>query len=350
MTYYIRDRLPPGPVCGARRSTINEFFLSSYTLGIYAGCEFGCPYCDGWVYHDRPLNEQVRVPLDMPGRLKEEFETMNRGELVGITALSDPYQPVEQNYRITRQVLQVFADVGQPCTILTKGIGVLEDLPLIQRINEQSLAMVIMTILTVDPYLAERLDGKSPPPGLRLDILSQLKRAGIPIGVAIAPILPYVNDTNYVLSGLLRACSDVGVDFVLWDYLHIPDRIHFNRVNELLLRIGTYPTSYYRDLYPNHSMPIRSYRTERNAALVHHCDMLALNIRPPHKFYEGVLTPRNEAALLLKHHAFRDMTQGRQHIANMHRSLADFVYHGKETPEQLNASPLWPTIRMILGY
>ncbi len=349
MAYYIRANLPGTPVLGERRPTINEYFLSSYTLSVYQGCEFGCHYCDGWVYHPRPLNEVVSVPLDMPQRLATELQTINRGDLVGITALSDPYQPVERSYRITRQILQRFADVGQPCLILTKGISVLDDIPLLQHIHEHSLAIVMMSILTVAPSLASRLEGKTPPPAMRLDALAKLKRAGLPVGVALMPVLPYVNDTNYTLAGLLRQCADIGVDFVVWDFLHIPDRSHYNRINEILVRIGSYPASYYRDVYGDQVIPNQIYRTRTHADLLQRCDKLNLNTRAPHRIFAGRLSPNNEAALLLKHTAFRDMAQGRENIAALHRELADLVYQGVATPEQLRASNLYPTLQEILG-
>lgn len=348
MAYYIRDTLPPGPILGERRPTINELFLSTYTLSIYSGCEYGCPYCDGWAFSPRPINEVIRVPLDLPQRLAEELQTVSRGDLIGITALSDPYQPAEQTYRITRQVLQLLADVGQPCLLLTKGVGVLEDIPLLQRIHERSLAVVMMTLLTVSPHISERLEGKSPPPAMRLEALAALKRAGLPVGVALVPVMPYVNDTTYTLSGLLRACFDVGVDFVVWDYLHIPDRSHYHRISEVLVRLGSYPASYYRDIYQGETYPQQRYRAECDEGFIHRCDLLTLEPRAPHRLYAGRLDPRNEASLLLKHSAFRDTAQGRTRIAAQHRELAELVYQGRATDEQLSASPLSATLKTIL--
>lgn len=349
MAYYIRDFLSEGPALSARRPTINEFFLSSYTLSIYTGCEIGCPYCDSWLYSERPLNETVRVPLDLPQRLAGELADVDRGDLVAITALSDPYQAAEQTYRITRQTLQVLADVGQPTLLLTKSAAVLEDLPLLQRINERSLAVVMTTLLTADPHLSERLEGKAPPPAMRLEMLAELKRAGIPVGVAILPIMPYVNDTDGALRGLLRACADAGVDFVVWDYLHIPNERHRVRINEILARLGSYPASYYRDIY-NGAPTVQSiYRQDRDGELLTRCDGLGLEARAPHKVFAGKIAPRNEAALLLKHAAFRDRAAGRERVAAMHRELADQVYEGVLNDAALRQSPLYPTLREILG-
>ena len=134
MAYYLEDQLD-GMVLGERRPTINEYFLSSYSMAVYDGCEFGCPYCDGWAYRLRPFNETVRVATDLPLYAGGELDAMDRGDLVGITALNDAYQPAEATYRLTRQLLQRMAERGQPCLVLTKSQTVLEDLTLLERIN-----------------------------------------------------------------------------------------------------------------------------------------------------------------------------------------------------------------------
>jgi DNA repair photolyase len=348
MANYLRNFMSEAPVLSARRPTINEFFLSAYTLSIYTGCEIGCPYCDSWLFGDRPLNETVHIPIDLPQRLAAELHGINRGDLIAITALSDPYQPAEQTYRITRQTLQVLADHGQPCLLLTKSASILEDVALLQRMNEGSLAIVMTTLLTMDPHLAEKLEGKSPLPAMRLEMLAELKRMGVPVGVALLPIMPYVNDTQSALRTTLRACAAAEVDFVLWDYLHIPNERHRSRVNEILARVGTFPHSYYRDIYQGQSTVSPSYRQDRDVELLNRCDGLNLAPRVPHRIYAGKLSPANEAALLLKHSAFRDRVQGRDRVADIHRSLAEQIYSGDMRPANLRDSPLAPTIREIL--
>lgn len=348
MAYYIEDRLT-APVLGERRPTINEYFLSSYTMAVYDGCEFGCPYCDGWSYRTRPFNEAVRIGIDLPERFAAELQTIDRGDVIGITALTDPYQPAEATYRLTRQVLQVLADAGQPVLILTKSPAVLEDLVLLERIHARSLAVVMFTLLTIDPYLSEKLEDKAPAPALRLQAISDLKRAGIPTGVALLPVLPYVNDTDYVLNTLLRAVADAGADFLLWDYLHIPSERHRARVSEMLARVGNYPPSYYRDLYRSNPLPDTTYRSERDREILARCDALNLPVRIPHDLYAGRLRPHNEAALLLKHTAFRDAVQGRTHMARHARELAERVYRNQATEDQLRDSALYPTLKEILS-
>jgi DNA repair photolyase len=348
MANYLEDQ-PEGLVVGERRPTINEYFLSSYSMAIYDGCEIGCPYCDGWAFRMRPFNETVRIATDLPQLAAEELESIDRGDLIGITALTDPYQPAESTYRLTRQLLRVLADRGQPCLILTKSHAVLEDLVLLERINAQSLAVVMFTLLTVDPFLANKLEDKASPPALRLDAITALKRAGIPVGVAHMPVIPYVTDTDYMLSTTLRAISEAGADFLIWDFLHIPSERHRARIGEMITRVGSYPPTYYRDLYGNQAVPDPAYRAERDRELLARCDALNLPIRAPHSLYAGKLSPANEAALLLKHTAFRDAVQGRAHMAALGRNLASLVYRGEATDAQLRESPLYPTLRDILS-
>ena len=347
MAYYIEDRLTTS-VLGPRRPTINDYFLSSYTLSIYDGCEFGCPYCDGWAYRVRPFNETVRIAVNLPELLAAELETVDRGDLIGITALTDPYQPAEATHRLTRQVLHVLADRGQPCLILTKSPAVLEDLVFLQRIQQQSLAVVVFTILVTDINMSEKLEDKSPSPALRLEAIAQLKQAGIPTGVAFVPVMPYVNDTDYVLSTTIRAVAEAGADFMCWDYLHIPTDRHRARISETLARIGSYPPSYYRDLYGSDPLPAALYRAERDRDIMARCDARNIPPRLPHQLYAGRLKPENEAALLLKHTAFRDATHGRQHTAAHARALAEAVYRGEASDEQLRTSGLYPNLREIL--
>lgn len=347
MAYYIEDRLT-GSAIGSRRPVVNEYFLSSYTMAIYNGCEFGCPYCDGWSLQQRPLNERVRVPVNLPERIRHELGELDRGDLVGITALSDPYQPAELTYRLTRQTLQAFAEHGQPVLILTKSPAIVEDLTILERIQATSLVIVMFTLLTIDPYLATKLEDRAPAPALRLDAIVTLKRAGIPVGVALMPVLPYVNDTDLILHATLNAIAEAGADFVVWDYLLIPDERHHGRINDTLARIGRYPPAYYRDLYRGRTLPDLTYRHERDQALLERCDALNLPVRAPHTLYAGRLRPQNEAALLLKHTAFRDSVQGRTHLARQGRELADLVYAGKATDIQLRSSPLYDTLSAIL--
>src|SRR5262249_15638168 len=161
-----------------------------------------------------------------------------------------------------------------------------------RRINERSLGIVMCTLVTVDTYLSERLEGKSAPPALRLEMLAELKRAGIPVGAAVIPVMPYINDTDFTMRALLRALADIPVDFMVWAFRHIPNERHRTRINEMLARIGSSPASYYRDIYRDQPLPTQLYRSERNGELLVRCDGLGLDVRAPHRLFSGKLRPQ----------------------------------------------------------
>ncbi|NJM06247.1 hypothetical protein HC891_08705 [Candidatus Gracilibacteria bacterium] len=186
-------------------------------------------------------------------------------------------------------------------------------------------------------------------------MLSEVKRAGIPVGVAILPIVPYINDTDHALRALLRACAQAEVDFVVWDYLHIPNERHRSRINEILARVGNYPASYYRDIYRDQSSVSAHYRRDRDAIMLDRCDGVGLEARAPHRLYAGRLHPSNEAALLLKHAAFRDRVQGaptwRRSIASWRRrpTLARprSQSYSRAAPGR-SCARLWSTRRVVV--
>jgi len=234
--------------------------------------------------------------------------------------------------------------------IQTKSLTVMEDLSLLQRMNEEGLAIVVFSLLTVDPLLSEKLESKAPPPSARLDALATLKRAGIPTGVALIPVIPYLTDTERQLPTTLNAIAQVMPDFVTWEYLWQPNERHRLRMAELLSRLGNYPAAYYRELYGSEMQPGIEYRREMNRDILGRCEQLGLNPRAPLELYRPHLSPANTAALLLKHQAFVDQIKGRELLASRHANLAEAVFKGQADEPSLAVSPLWPALRDILGF
>lgn len=346
MTIYVEERLP-GPALSPRRPMPNELFLSNYLLATYGGCEFACPYCDLAITTTRPLGETTHVYVDVPERLDRELDEVDAGDVVGLI-LSEPYQPAEREHRITRRTLQVLASLGQPTVILTKSPAVLDDLRLLEVIHERGLCVVIFTLPTVDPHLSARIEGRAPAPQLRLEAAQVLHRAGIPVGFAMIPIIPYITDATNHLVRTLNKIAATGAEFVVWDYLGIPNERHRERIDDMLSQIVRIPASFYREIYGAKPYPGLDYRRRLDQELIRRCDMLGLDVRVPHRVYHRRIAISNEIALLLRHQAFRDATQGRDHLAALHRSLAEAAYLGRFDQVRLMQSPLWPTIDSLL--
>lgn len=346
MTTYLTERLP-GAALSARRPLANEMFLSNYLLATYGGCEFACSYCDLHAAMMRPLGETTRAFVDAPYRLADELPQLDPGDVVGLL-LTDAYQPAERVHRVTRDVLTQLGEHGQPTVILTKSPLVTEDIPLLKRLHDRAMVIVIFTLITTDNQLSEKLENHAPAPGLRLEAARQLKRAGIPVGFALLPILPYVTDQSSHITRTLSRIAETGADFVVWDYLGWPNERHKERLNDMLSRIVRIPNTYYRDIYGERGYPGLDYRRKIDQEVLRRADLLGLDVRPSHRIYHGRVTPANEISLLLRHHAFRDVTQGRERLAQLHRSLAEEAYRGRFDEVRMMQSPLWPTLQTIL--
>lgn len=325
----------------------NELFLSNYLLATYGGCEFACQYCDLHVTLTRPLGETTRAFVDAPRRIAEELRDVDPGDVVGLL-LTDSYQPAERTHRITRDMLVQLAEYGQPTVILTKSPLVTEDIPTLKLLQNRSMAIVVITLLTTDAGVSEKLEGKAPNPSLRLDAVRALRRAGIPVGVAMLPIIPYVTDSTNHITRTLTKIAEAGADFVVWEHLGIPNERHKERVDDMLSRIGRFPSAYYRDIYGSNPYPGLAYRRKIDEEIMRRADLLGLDSRPSHRIFHRRISPTNEISLLLKHHAFRDETQGRERLAQLHRSLAEEVYLGRFDKVRMMQSPLWTTIESIL--
>lgn len=348
MPVYLIDQNRPS-VFGAPISYIDDATMARYHSTIYDGCEFGCDYCTGWSQSMRSLTESVRMMPNIAVRAKEELATMNRDDVIGLIADSDPYQPAEPTYRRTHHVLQMCVEAKQPLVIMTKSPLVMNDISLIQQLHRDCFVMVIVTIISHNADVQSRFEHKSPSTDERIALIRQLKRHDIPVGVALQPLIPYVNDTDYALKRLLAMMSDAGADYVYWDYLKILNSRHYQRINESLVWMGNYPPLYLRDLYGSNTNINRSYQTERNQVLLQLCDSIQMPIRLPFSYFAQRFSVPRVVSYLLAQHASRDDLMGRDVLARQGRDLAQRVLDGEWPLAVLQKHPSYPLFHPLLG-
>ncbi|WP_159348591.1 PA0069 family radical SAM protein [Roseomonas harenae] len=212
----------------------------------YRGCEHGCIYC-----YARPTHAWIGLSpgLDFEARLqfKPEVATLLEKELrkpgyvprpVALGSNTDPYQPVERTLGLTRQVLEVLERFNHPVTIVTKSAGVLRDMDILTRMAARNLVQVCLSVTTLDNRLARVMEPRAATPLRRLAAIHELSRAGIPVGVLAAPMIPGVNDAELekVLEAshahgaraagyvLLRLPLEIRQMFEDWLNAHMPDR------------------------------------------------------------------------------------------------------------------------------
>ena len=199
----------------------------SQGLNPYRGCEHGCIYC-----YARPSHSYLGLSpgLDFETRLvaKRNLAEVLRAELahprylpemIAVGTVTDAYQPVERELRLTRAALEVLCSARHPFSIVTKGSGVERDLDLIAPMGALNLAAVYVTITTLDAKLARILEPRAAAPYRRLRTLRTLAEAGVPVGVSVSPQIPFVNDD---MEQVLAAAYEAGARRAFYQVLRLP--------------------------------------------------------------------------------------------------------------------------------
>jgi DNA repair photolyase len=276
---------------------INELFISIYNIATYGGCEFGCAYCDAWSYSDQAINKKICSYSNLLKRLPMELENIESDEAIGFT-FSDPYQPAEKHFRLTRKTLQLLKKHNRSVFILTKSPSVIDDLDLIREMNKNSFAIVATTIVTLKKELLAHLEYQVPVPEDRINTIGMFKQSGIPSGIVLNPIIPYLTDDRQDIFNLLETVSKISPDFIVWDYLWIPNQRHRKQIENFLSSIDNKIIDKFDALYMNNPQPSYEYRKSMDRFLIESCRKLGLESRIPVKFYKNYLNP--EKVLMLK--------------------------------------------------
>jgi len=194
----------------------------AWTINPYRGCEFGCKYCYARYTHEfmelrdgLDFERKIYAKVGAPEILRAELrKARDKGLPLALGTATDPYQPAEQQFKITRQMLEVFAEFeGIHFSITTKSVLILRDLDLLKAISAKHRLGVHITVTTTDSRLARLLEPKAPPPARRLAAVGRLVREGIYAGVNVMPVLPGLTDSSSALEGLARQAAQAGAKF-----------------------------------------------------------------------------------------------------------------------------------------
>jgi len=200
----------------------------SQSINPYQGCEHGCIYC-----YARPSHAYLGLSpgLDFETRIfakenaaellrKELSRPDYRCELISLGANTDPYQPIEREHRITRSILEVLWEFRHPVGIVTKGSLIERDLDLLQPMAREGLAQVFVSIESLDGEIARTLEPRAAAPFRRVETIRRLSGSGVPCGVLVAPIIPFLNDKD--MEEVLDAASEAGARMAGYTVLRLP--------------------------------------------------------------------------------------------------------------------------------
>jgi len=198
------------------------------SINPYQGCEHGCIYCYArptHAYHDLSPGLDFETKLfakpNAPALLRAELAKRGyRCDPIALGTNTDPYQPIEREWKITRGILEVLAEHEHPFTIVTKSALVERDLDLIAPMALKNMARVYISITTLDRELARSLEPRAAAPPRRLQAIKTLSAAGVPVGVLAAPVIPQLNDRD--LEAILEAAAANGARHAGWIMLRLP--------------------------------------------------------------------------------------------------------------------------------
>src|SRR5215218_667090 len=201
------------------------------SINPYRGCSHGCAYCYARPTHEYlglsaglDFESKILVKEDAPELLRKELSSpLWKPKVLSMSGVTDPYQPVERKLRITRRCLEVLAEFRNPVAVVTKNHLVTRDIDLLSELARHHAAVVAVSLTTLDDDLRRVMEPRTSRPVRRLAAIEKLARAGIPVGVMTAPVIPGIND--HELPDLLSAAAEAGATFAACTPVRLPGAV-----------------------------------------------------------------------------------------------------------------------------
>ena len=201
------------------------------SINAYRGCEHGCIYCFArptHAYHDLSPGLDFETKLfAKPNAAELLRKTLSKPKYkpapIALGTNTDPYQPIESRYRITRDILEVCLDARHPVTITTKSDRILRDLDVIRELARRDLVAVAVSVTSLDPILSAKLEPRCASPAKRLNALGKLTDAGVQTHCSISPIIPAITDEH--MERIIKAAAGLGVRSIGWIPLRLPHEV-----------------------------------------------------------------------------------------------------------------------------
>ena len=198
------------------------------SINPYKGCEHGCVYCYARPTHayldlspGLDFETKIFYKTEPAERLREALDRPDyQCKPLAMGTNTDPYQPGEKHYQVTRRILEVLLEYRHPVTIVSKGALILRDLDLLSELAAHNLASVAISITTLDSALKTKLEPRTASPSARLRVVRELAAAEVPVGAMMAPVIPVINDGE--IEAVVAAAAEAGAEFVGYVVLRLP--------------------------------------------------------------------------------------------------------------------------------
>lgn len=295
-----------------KHKQIDSWFISGYGMNLYRGCVHDCSYCDGRdekYQVSGAFGKDVQAKINAPELLDKALNPKGKrtpfknGYIMVGGGVGDSYQPVEKELELTRQVLDVLVQYGRPAHFLTKNGLIERDLKLIKDLHDRAQVIVSMSFSSVDDKISAILEPGCSLPKDKLMTLKRFKEAGIPTGMFLMPVIPFITDIPAMIEASVAKAKEADVDFIIFGTMTLKEgkqaehfmkviSMNFPAVKEFYRQIytgdrwGNTTSQYARQVSENFTKAVKKYRVARRIPLV---------------LYENIVSENEKVALLLEH-------------------------------------------------
>ena len=305
-----------------KHKRIDSWFVSCYGMNFYRGCAHNCIYCDGRAEKyqvEGEFGEEVAVKINAIEILRRELDPKRKRVplkkcfmMVG-GGVGDSYQPVEQKYQLTRQALELMLEFNLPAHVLTKSTLIERDIDLLKKINEQTRTIVNFSFSSLDDEISAIFEPGVPPPSLRLETIRKFKQAGIPCGLFLMPVIPFITDTPEQIEKVFYKAKEIGVDYIIFSGMTLKD----GRQKQYFLNVlkNHYPdliAEYQHIFQPNEwGQATDEYYASIHQTLLPIAKKYQIPIRMPLHLFRDILEENDRVEVVLGHIDYLCKIQGR---------------------------------------
>jgi DNA repair photolyase len=291
---------------------IDSWFISHYGMNLFRGCAHGCVYCDGRSERyqvEEAFGQHVTVKTNAVEILRRELDPERRRRPLKPSfvmmggGVGDSYQPAEKRYQLTRGSLLLMHEYKWPVHVLTKSTLVERDIDILKKINQQTRAVVSLSFSSADDEISSVFEPSVPPPSRRLKTLAVLKKEGIPCGMFLLPVIPFITDIPEVIEETVRKACEAGVDFVIFGGMTLKEGRQKDYFFDVLKERYPELVEEYENIYRGDKwgQATGEYYAEINQTFSRAANKYGIPVRIPPRLYRDILWENDLVIVVLEH-------------------------------------------------
>ncbi|MEE8398360.1 MAG: radical SAM protein [Desulfobacterales bacterium] len=295
-----------------KHKRIDPWFISRYGMNLYRGCHHNCTYCDGRsedYYVEGDFGRDVGVKVNAPEILRRELDPkrkripLKRSFVLMGGGVGDSYQPVENDYELSKQILRVIHEYHFPVHVLTKSILVKRDVDILKKINRETRAIVSFSFSSVDEKISAIFEPGVPSPAERLEAMAFFKNEGIACGMFLMPVIPFITDMPALIESAVKMAKEVGADFINFGGMTLKEgnqkQLFFESIQQHYPELMPEYLTIYRD--DKWGTPSDAYSTSVHQIFNIVTQRYGMPKRVPLSLFSEVLDENDRVVIILEH-------------------------------------------------